>query len=180
MRARSGTFSLRYLLCGGILAWGLAGSFGVGLVRADDISEYGLKAVLFYRLPQFVYWPEGRLPQPAVLCVAGQTPLTVPLGQLPQGDGGLIIRQVGTDLAGCHQLYIARSERGNLDAWLQRADPRGVLTVSDIPGFARYGGMVELVLDNGRVGMLINRRAAQRRNLDFNAQVLRLARLIEP
>ncbi len=53
------------------------------------------------------------------------------------------------------------------------------MTVSDIPGFARAGGMIELPLEGERVAIVLNRRAAQSRGIEFNAQLLRLARVIE-
>ena len=42
-------------------------------VQAQEVSEYGMKAVLFYRLAQFVYWPaDEKAPNPLVLCVVGR------------------------------------------------------------------------------------------------------------
>jgi hypothetical protein len=55
-----------------------------------------------------------------------------------------------------------------------------VVTVSDIPGFAKAGGMVELTVSGEHVGVMLNRRAAQKQGLEFNAQLLRLARVVEP
>jgi hypothetical protein len=39
--------------------------------------------------------------------------------------------------------------------------------------------MIELPLEGDRVGIIINREVARQRGLDFNAQLLRLARVIE-
>ena len=58
-----------------------------------------------------------------------------------------------------------------------------VVTVSDIDGFARAGGMVELAQNpdgSGALSILINRRAAQEQRVQFNAQLLRLATIVEP
>ena len=58
-----------------------------------------------------------------------------------------------------------------------------VVTVSDIDGFARAGGMVELAVNpegGNLLNILINRKAAQAQNIQFNAQLLRLARVVEP
>lgn len=53
------------------------------------------------------------------------------------------------------------------------------MTVSDIPGFARSGGMIELPLEGERIAIVINRRSAQKKAIEFNAQLLRLARVID-
>lgn len=148
---------------------------------AQSISEYGMKAVLFYRLSQFVYWPrEDKAPAPLVLCVVGKNPFGASLNQLNQGIGNIEVRIAPADPGACHLLFISRSEAAGLDGWLARSDGRRVVTVSDIPGFARAGGMIELPLDGERVGIVINRRTAQKAGIEFNAQLLRLARVIEP
>ncbi len=151
------------------------------LARADEISEYGMKAVLFYRLPQFVYWPNGESePKPMVLCVVGKNPFGNAFAQLRQNNDNIDLRIAPPDPSSCHLLFISRSESPYLDTWLSRAEARRVLTVSDIPGFARNGGMIELPVEGERVGIVINRRSALRKGFEFNAQLLRLARVINP
>lgn len=140
-----------------------------------------MKAVLFYRLAQFIYWPgEEKAPTPLVLCVVGKNPFGSTLGQLNQGAGQVEVRLAPADPGACHLLFISRSEAGNLESWLARTEGRRIVSVSDIPGFARAGGMIELPLDGERVGIVINRRTAQKKGFEFNAQLLRLARTIEP
>lgn len=149
--------------------------------QAQDISEYGMKAILFYRLSQFVYWPaDSKPPTPLTLCVVGKNPFGSALNQIDQSIATVETRQAPGDLGACQLLFIPRSEAGNLDAWLSRAENRRLVTVSDIPGFARAGGMIELPLEGERVGIVINRRSARKNGFEFNAQLLRLARVIEP
>lgn len=140
-----------------------------------------MKAVLFYRLSQFIYWPAAeKTPNPLVLCVVGKNPFGSTIGQIDQNSNNIEVRLAPSDPTVCNLLFISRSESANVDAWLKRTDARSVITVSDIVGFARAGGMIELPLDGDRVGIVINRRTAQRKGIEFNAQLLRLARVIEP
>lgn len=148
---------------------------------AQDVSEYGMKAILFYRLSQFVYWPaDSKPPTPLTLCVVGKNPFGSALSQIDQNIATIETRQAPGDLGDCQLLFIPRSEAGNLDSWLNKIENRRLVTVSDIPGFARAGGMIELPLDGERVGIVINRRSAQKKGFEFSAQLLRLARVIEP
>ncbi|KXB31626.1 hypothetical protein AT959_04480 [Dechloromonas denitrificans] len=168
------------------LALSLACWLGLGLplsaaAQAQAISEYGMKAVLFYRLSQFVYWPsDEKTPAPLILCVVGKNPFGASIAQLNQGVSGIEVRIAPSDPHACHLLFISRSESGNLDSWLSRTEGRRLVTVSDIAGFARAGGMIELPVEGERVGIVINRKTAQRKGFEFNAQLLRLARVIEP
>lgn len=149
---------------------------------ALDVSEYGMKAVLFYRLPQFVYWPaDEKAHHPLILCVVGKNPFGEAISQLHEAAAANIeVRLAPADPNACQLLFISRSESANVDAWLSRTEGRRIITVSDIPGFARAGGMVELPLEGGRVNIVINRKSAQKRGIEFNAQLLRLARVIDP
>ena len=148
---------------------------------AQSNSEHSVRAVLYYRLPQFIYWPNSdKPPQPLVLCVVGKTPLAAALTALAQDSPGYDIRLSPADTTACNLLFIARSEGPRLSAWLAGSEGRATLTVSDIPGFAQAGGMIELPLEGERVALVVNRKAAQKQNLDFNAQLLRLARVVAP
>lgn len=150
-------------------------------VLAQDVSEYGMKAILFYRLSQFVYWPaDSKPPPPLTLCVVGKNPFGSALNQIDQSIATVETRQGPSDLGACQLVFIPRSEAGNLDNWLSKAETRRLVTVSDIPGFARSGGMIELPLEGERVSIVINRRSARKSGFEFNAQLLRLARVIEP
>ena len=148
-------------------------------LQAQDVPEYGMKAMLFFRLSQFVYLPGGERPGSVpVLCIAGSNPFGNALTQIA-ANGGAEVRPADANPAGCHLLFIARSEAPALERWLQRAEQKRVVTVSDIPGFARQGGMIELPLEGERVAIVINRRVAQRQGFEFNTQLLRLARGVE-
>lgn len=153
----------------------------VSHAQSSTVSEYGLKAVLFFKLPQFIYWPAERTVGAPVICVQGTNPFGAALHQLAQTGGtSADIRLVDSGgIAVCNVLFISRSEAGQIEQILQRAAARSILTVSDIPGFIRSGGMVELILDGDRIGISLNRRSALRQGIDFNAQLLRLAQRVE-
>ncbi|KAB2924414.1 MAG: YfiR family protein [Dechloromonas sp.] len=165
----------------GLLALLLASFTLPSRAQAQDISEYGMKAVLFFRLAQFVYWPGNKpAPRPTILCVVGRNPFGTALSLIDASTGEVEVRLAPSELGACHLLFIPRSEAAGMNGWLERAAGRELITVSDLPGFARSGGMIELPLEGERIGIVLNRTAAQRRGFEFNAQLLRLARVIEP
>ncbi|PKO30973.1 MAG: DUF4154 domain-containing protein [Betaproteobacteria bacterium HGW-Betaproteobacteria-7] len=165
----------------GLLALLLSSAALASPAQAQDVSEYGMKAVLFYRLSQFVYWPGAQpAPRPTILCVVGRNPFGNALNQIDASSGEVLIRIAPADLSACHLVFIPRSEASNLSSWLERAAAKQLITVSDLPGFARAGGMIELPLESERIGIVLNRSAAQGKGFEFNAQLLRLARVIDP
>lgn len=172
-----------------LLAALFAGVLGCGaaLAQTSAVSEQTLKAVLFFKLPMFVYHgDEGRKPSVVRFCVLGASALDSTLKSLAEqgaADTPVEFRNVADaqSAKGCDFLFIGRSESASLTSTLQALDAAHVVTVSDIEGFARSGGMVELALrpDGSGLQILINRRAGRDAGIEFNAQLLRLAEIVE-
>jgi hypothetical protein len=79
----------------------------------------------------------------------------------------------------CHVLFIAESERAHWKRLLELLEGAPVLTVSDIPGSAEDGGMVEFVLEEqSKVKLRINRQATEEANLRMSAKLLALATIV--
>lgn len=165
-----------------VLFWG-ASTFGQG----PAVSEYAVKSALLFKLPQFVYRRDASRERALHLCLFGSNPFGGALEKLATHpiDGREVrffklatLAEAGT----CDFIFIARSEADSLDAILRRFAALPVVTVSDIDGFARAGGMVELAhgSEGAPVSILINRKSARRQNVEFNAQLLRLAKVVEP
>lgn len=172
-----------------LLATLLAGVVSCNLALAQNgaVSEQTLKAVLFFKLPMFVYHGDEGLTKPALrFCVLGVSLLDPALKSLAEqaaNDRPVVFRNLSeaTVAKACDFLFVGRSESNKLDSTLRALDAAHVVTVSDIPGFARAGGMVELALRPGGGGLqiLINRRAGRDAGIEFNAQLLRLADIVE-
>ncbi|WP_160300756.1 YfiR family protein [Kiritimatiella glycovorans] len=150
--------------------------------------EYQVKAAFLYNFLLYVEWPEtcfkdeqtpfrlmvcGEDPFGAVLIRAAergvkQRPLRILHGrQRPEGSR-------------VHAVFIARSEAVRMETLLEEFGRRGVLTVSDAPGFVLRGGMIELVVREGKVRFLVNREAAEHADLEFSSHLLRLAMEVRP
>lgn len=180
------TASRRAWWLGALLALALSGvSLNAGADQVS-ISEYGLKAVLFFKLPQFVYRPDsGNSQNNLVFCVLGNNPFGKALERLAQDPMErrsveiVNLAAIGDGII-CDFIFISRSESASVEFILRKLDGKRIVTVSDIPGFAKAGGMVELTVSGEHVGVTLNRRAAQKQGLEFNAQLLRLAKVVEP
>jgi len=78
----------------------------------------------------------------------------------------------------CHVLFVCASERLHMTAILYPIRTRGILTVSDVPGFLEAGGMINFVIEKKKVRFEVNTAAAGRAKLKIRAQLLRLARRV--
>lgn len=156
------------------------------VVHAATVSEHELKLALTYKVAKFVSWPAAReSSQSFALCVLGDNPFEGAL----DGVAGLTVKDRGIDVhqaaslvelaEGCDLVFVSRSEGERLEEILAALAGEPVLTVSDTPGFAARGGIVELEARGSRIGFTINVAAYRRAGLAISSQLLELATLIE-
>jgi len=165
-----------------LLALRLAGSPGMA---APPPGEYQIKAAYLINFARYVEWPSGRLPAgvPLRLCVLGRDPFG---GGLEGLDGRQVqgrevrLRQVDNleQAQDCHLVFVSGSEERRMGLILRGLAGRGVLTVSDIEGFAEGGGGIGLVTEDDRVRFDINQASLVREGLRASSQLLRLGRQV--
>jgi YfiR/HmsC-like len=159
----------------------------VGSAQSDQPSEYEVKAAFLFNFTKFVEWPDGSFDgphAPIVIGIIGEDPFGESLtrivaGQEAQGRA-IAIRKYrrGDDLRRCHVLFISASERQRTAQILAGLQDAGVLTVSDIDGFAAAGGIMQFVMQENHVRFVVNLDAAIQSKLRVSAKLLALARLV--
>ena len=82
------------------------------------------------------------------------------------------------DAPGCRILFISASEEKRLKDVLAGLPANAILTVSDIAGFSRRGGMIEFVLDGARVRFEVNLKIAERAGLVLSSELLKVAAVV--
>ena len=159
----------------------------ISAARADEASEYQVKAAFVYNFAKFIEWPASAFQSsdsPIVLCVSGTTDayskaFSAIDGKTAQGRAIRIRREPGIqDLASCQILYLASEDQGRVKASLHAVRAASVLTISGIDGFADAGGVIGLVVADSRVQFEINKAAGDRAGLKISSHVLKLARAV--
>ncbi len=158
-----------------------------GINAYDDLrGEYRVKAAFLYNFAKFVEWPQGAFSNgdaPIVFGVLGVDPFGNALDILAQktvkGRTVLIRRFNGVqDIRVCHVLFISSSEKRHTAEIIAHLRNAGTLLVSDMKGFGRQGGMIQLITDRDRIGFEINISAARRAGLTLSSRLLGLARIV--
>ena len=160
--------------------------YGPPQLKAQDPkpTEYQVKAVYLFNFARFVAWP-GRIAaagrEPFNVCVLGQDPFGPSLDATVSGetiDGvHVAVKRISQppEAMSCRVLFISSSEDGHLKEILTALDKRSVVTVSDIPWFARSGGMIQFLLEGNRVRFEVNVAALDHAGLSLSSEVLKLA-----
>ncbi len=158
----------------------------IALPAAAQSKESELKAAFVYNFAKFTEWPDFENNSANLnLCLVGNGTLGKVLSNLKgrnvRGHELNVIKVDSTTQPGdCHILYVSRSEAGNADALMNSlAGKHGLLSVSDIDGFTKSGGIIELKVVNNKMRFSINLRAAREADLTLSSKLLRLATSVE-
>ena len=166
---------------------------GVGLLlampreAAAQTKEYQVKAAFLFNFAQFVEWPPGAYADtnaPFCIGILGDDPFGKALEQTIQGEnieGHKMVVQRShqvADLANCQMIFVSKSEKSRVTEILAALGSRPVLTVGEVPGFARGGGGINFFLEGAKVRFEINPDVAQTEGLKISSQLLSLGKLV--
>jgi len=150
-------------------------------------SEYQVKAAQIYKFAKFVEWPSlsgTDLNRPVVVGILGEDPFGQDIEAVIGGktaDGRrLVIKRFPKlqSLGPCHILFVSSSQRNSLRQVFAAVKGSGVLTVGETDQFAQEGGVIQFVIDGGKVHLVINQAAAERAGVKISAKLLAMARVI--
>ncbi|HEB68061.1 MAG TPA: YfiR family protein [Desulfobulbus sp.] len=154
------------------------------VIAGRQAEEAQLKAAYIYNFGKYVTWPAKMATGPVKICLLGrQDPMAGSLGKL----AGKTIRDrdVTFDVldsvsakTDCEVLFISHSRQEQLAGVLAQLAGHGVLTVSDIQGFAGRGGMIELVKKKNKIRFIINIDSVRRAGLIISSRLLSLATVL--
>lgn len=166
----------------------LAVSLSASPVGAQaDYTEYQVKAAFLFNFTRFVEWPPAPEPPagtPAYICVLGDDPFGKDLERAVKdkqvrGRNVEIKRSAQlAQLGDCPLLFIGASEEHRLDWILGELKGKPVLTVGELDGFAKHGGMVGFKIESRRVRFEINVGAAEAVGLKLSSQLLKVGDVV--
>jgi hypothetical protein len=155
----------------------LGGLIVASLAAQSSRPELAIKTEFVLRFPEFVEWPaavtEGR---PLSLCLSPAQPfgrsLEDSLSAQPRGRR-IRVHELGAGESPrtCDAVYVAPADLALLD----EIGDLPILTIGDQPNFCQRGGIINLLVLDGRVRFEIELSRARRAKLKMDSQLLRLA-----
>jgi hypothetical protein len=155
--------------------------------NSSDSSEYLIKAGFTYNFAKLMQWPASSFPQPdspIVIGILGNDPFESTLDAVLAGkkvnDRGFVVKHLkwGTDIKGCNILYVSTSEAAHLDEVFHMLKGLPILTIGQMPDFARRGGIINFVLEDDKVRFEVNVEAAKQADINISSRLLALAKII--
>ena len=154
--------------------------------EVDKVSEYEVKAAFLLNFVRFTDWSErtrGETESALVLGILGEDHFGEALNLIRDKKikGRVLVVKRGVDsnnLTECDILFISSSEKDRLSSIMAAVKDLPILTVSEIEGFNRSGGMINFIIVGNKVRFEINPDAAKQAGIHISAQLLQLARIV--
>ena len=159
----------------------------LGAGQEPELPEYVVKAGFLFNFAKYVEWPAEAFDGPKApirIGVAGEDPFGTILERTLKdknvnGRAFTIDRfKEPGDIQRCHILFVTRAGKERTSAMLERARQPGTLTVGEDRGFAQAGGVVSILIEEGKPKLEVNLDAAQERKVVINAKLLKLAVIV--
>jgi len=154
------------------------------LAQQPKPNEFQVKATYLYNFGRFVKWP-GTVPvskgDSFPVCVLGRDPFGPILDSTLAGetldDKPVALRRISKpqEAGECRILFISSTEEKRLKEILVALDESGVLTVSDMPGFTRRGGMNPIRSGRGQGPFRNHLARAESARLVLSSELLKVA-----
>jgi hypothetical protein len=151
---------------------------------AQNVTEPALKAAFILTFAKFTQWPDkGMAPsERRILCVLGDRAIgdalaRVVKGRLLAGHNMDVTQATAAELprASCHVLFVAGVSVTEAASLIEGLRDTPVLTISDVNGFTRVGGIAQLFFEQGHLRFTIHHEAAKRARLQLSSQLLKLS-----
>lgn len=161
----------------------------VALAQEAAPSEYQVKARLLLVFLDFVEWPADAFSSddaPVIIGVLGEDPFGKDLDQVLRNQQvrgrPIAVRRArqAEDLLSAHLVFVSQSERNQLAEVLAILDRGPAVTLSEVNGFCRRGGILNFSIEDRKISFEANPSAARQKGIRLGAQLLKRATIIGP
>ena len=144
-----------------------------------------IKAVFLLKLFNYIEWPADVI-KDLTICTYGEVSFTKYLHLIVKEKSAYkaFIIQSPTkknQFESCHILFVDKSKRTEINEIFNIANNhKNVVTISDLAGFAKQGGFIELyTTTNGRVGLRINLALFNDRKYRISSKLMKIVEVVE-
>lgn len=147
-------------------------------------QEANVKAAFIYNFTKYIDWGKYNSESEFVIDVLGNAPIANSLEQIAKdntvNNKPIVVHVLDnpSQAINCDILFISRNCRFTLDKILPLIS-KGVLTISEQPGYAEQGTAFNFIIVNNRLKFEANLKAISSAGLKAGSQLLKLAKIVE-
>lgn len=164
----------------------------IGLIPeniAAQSSEYNVKAVLLWKITQYIEWPEEAAVEdttkPITISILGRNPFGSILDDMYLTERrrikkkNVIVNYIShiNQLNKCHILFISASEKKDIENILSHLKGKPVLTVGDTENFGEDGIHINFYISNNKTKFELNEAAADDAGFTVDYRLRNIAKI---
>jgi antitoxin component YwqK of YwqJK toxin-antitoxin module len=156
-------------------------------IYPQTFSENQIKGALLYKITKFIRWPND--PGKKIkLCFMDELEdqhketLAKTIANLinPSTDNFELVTTITiNDITSCNLLFIGMKSQSKLQDILTRLEGKPTVTISDIIGFTKRGGMFGFYRKNGNIAVELNYTNAKNNGVTINAALRELITVVD-
>ncbi len=141
-------------------------------------------SIFIYNFCKYVKWPDNQGSGKFVIGVFGNSKIQKDLNSLAAtkkiNGMPIEVRRISsaTEIGDCNILYVANSESGKIDKIISQTGNQSVLIVTDKPGLAQRGAVINFVEIDGKIKFELNQQNAESHGLKVAGSLASLAILV--
>lgn len=154
-------------------------------VMASDASRDNLKVAYIYNFIKYIEWTEAEVEEEVFhVCAHEKSELKTKLVLLEKksirGKSIEIISiSKAEELTKCEMLVLPQLEHKQLKMFTESASSFNTLTVSDTPGYAHWGVMINLIVVNDKIRFEVNLNEVESAGFTMSSNLLKLAKIVK-
>ena len=141
-------------------------------------------SIFIYNFSKYVKWPEAQSSGTFIIGVLGSTSIQkdlITMASSKKVNGMSIeVKQFESveEVEGCHILYVSEMQSGKIGQIVSNTMNQPVLIITDKPGLAHKGAVINFVEVGGKIKFELNQKNAETRGLKVAGSLASLAILV--
>ena len=144
-----------------------------------------IKAVFLYNFTKYIEWPKEERSGKFVFGVLGNSPLYTELSNMSKtkkvNGSPIEVKKFNSpnEINGCHVIYVPPASSGKWTEVLKKVSGKSTLLVSEKPGLAKQGAIINFVVKDNRQKFELNLSNAQKHELKVSSSLEALAIVVK-
>ena len=162
----------------------MVGIFFLFSLTEASAQKEKFHSLFIYNFSKYVKWPDGQDKGDFVIGVIGSSNMVKTLqamaGTKKVNGNDIVVKQIkdASEAKGCKIVYVAESASSQIGHVLSSTVQNSVLIVSDKPGLAKKGSVINFVEEDGKIKFELNQKVAESRGLKVSGSLTSLAILV--
>lgn len=142
------------------------------------------QSLFIYNFSKYVKWPDGQQSGDFVIGVLGTSNITKTLKTMSANKkvngSKIVVKEFksASEISGCHILFIAEGMSSKMNQVVTQTSGESILIVSDKPGLAKKGAVINFIEHEGEIKFELNKQFAESRGLKISGSLVSLAILV--